>query len=170
MRRTAPAVMCLLLAGLLGGCGPATSQVPPKQTPSATSTQAAPVPAAPRASIPSLQIVDPKTTPTSLVQSGAKMKPGYKVLMTGASIVSVEETTSPDGSPGAVFFVTLDSAGGAEWAGLTSKYVGRQLAFVIGGLVVDAPQIADPIRGGMFTIQTSSAALAQRVRSAIRPQ
>ena len=72
----------------------ACTQAAPPEVSAPAAGVASPAVAAKPASIPGLQIIAPAEGDS--VEPGAKVKPGYKVLMTGESIISVEETRTLD--------------------------------------------------------------------------
>lgn len=119
------------------------------------------------ASIPGLTVVAPAEGDS--VEPGAKVKPGYKVLMTGVSIVTVEETPTVDAlaPDGTDFLLTFDAAGTDAFALITQEYTGRQIAFVVDGTVVQAPQIMSVIRDGVVVL-TLPAREATLLRSAMK--
>lgn len=60
-----------------------------------------------------------------------------------------------DANSGAtIILVTLAVTQREPFARLTEKYIDQQLALVVGGVVVVAPRIREPIRGGELQIAT----------------
>jgi preprotein translocase subunit SecD len=92
--------------------------------------------------------------------------------MTGQSVVSVEETASADPlvPDGTEFILTLDAAGAGSFARITSDRVGHRIAFVVDGIVLDAPTIEDPVPDGVIIIITPTPALTSLLQGAVKPR
>ena len=70
-----------------------------------------------------------------------------------------------------IILVTLAESQRESFARLTERYQDRQLALVVGGVIVVAPQIREPIRGGQLQIGThgnleTAVAVAEALRRA----
>jgi len=71
-------------------------------------------------------------------------------VMDGSSVSRARETNDPN--QGWVTNITFDSAGARTFAALTRENVGRQIAILLDGEVVSAPNVNEPILGGSAVI------------------
>lgn len=88
----------------------------------------------------------------------------------GPSLGQVTPTavTYPGGTAATrVFNLELDQAGSATLSDITSKTVGKQLAFVVDGRVLNAPNVGSPIAGGSLLLETSTPTETAQVAAAL---
>ncbi len=73
-----------------------------------------------------------------------------KILMTGEHIERASVEKGIDGSY--EIFVVLDTIGAKKFSGITLLNVGKKLAIILNGELINAPQIMTQITGGTFVI------------------
>ncbi|HEX8004430.1 MAG TPA: hypothetical protein VF519_17215 [Mycobacteriales bacterium] len=96
---------------------------------------------------------DRETTLGCDAEGGAKyvLGPAETVDVTDAE---ARESFGPEGSSG-TWVVSMEVRDQTAWQALTTRYVGKQLAIVLDGIVASAPTVNDPIPDGHAEISGS---------------
>lgn len=81
--------------------------------------------------------------------------------LTGADIAQVKSGKDSSGNP--VIEITFTKAGAAKMTALSKDHVQKPMAIVIGGKVISAPTIRDPITSDQAVIQGPSAAEVEKL-------
>lgn len=89
-------------------------------------------------------------TSGEFIQPGAKVPPGHKVLLTGASVREIHIMHVK--KRGTWLELVLDNEGRQTFADITGRGNGEQLLFVVDGTVLSAPTITEPITTGHFAV------------------
>jgi len=109
-----------------------------------------------------LRLVDPNADPQAaavgevpakdmiVTQNGRPLAVERTAIVTGMMVTRALSGFSADGTPDVQ--VTLDPVGAQRLAAATAANVGRQMAVVVGGDVIAAPQITAPITGGELEV------------------
>ena len=125
--------------------------VPVKKDTTSTTTNPADIPTTPRAEdTPDRTVVLPELEKGSVVRRYA-LGPAE---LTGKALKTAQASFNQQGGGWAVDF-TLTGEGTRQFGDLSTKYVGKQLAIVLDGVVKSAPSIRNPITDGRGQITGS---------------
>lgn len=95
---------------------------------------------------------------------------GTTTYQVGASLGTITPTsvTHPDARGGLEVDLAFDQTGSAKLGEVTGKAIGKQLAVLINGRVLNAPHVADAITGGTVRMSFATSAEATRVAALLR--
>lgn len=124
-----------------------------------------------KASIPSLEFIDPSSLPQGAnVAAGTTLAPGsYTVFMTGERIRTVQWVQNTNRSDEIDLQLTFDAKGTRQFAQLTSQNLNKPVPMVIGGKIIVAPVVQAPILDGRLVISGPTTDLQTILGSRIVP-
>lgn len=109
----------------------------------------------------------PQGGPVLAVEGGSgRLEVEPETLLGPGDFAGVGAVEWVEGKPG--FNVALTAAGAEKYERISRENVGRTLAIIVGGKILMAPKILDPVRAQGFLLTMDDAAEAARLAASIR--
>lgn len=122
-----------------------------------------------KASIPSLEFIDPSSLPQGMkVEAGTKLAPGsYRAFMTGERILTVQWVQNANNSDEIDLRLTLDAEGTRRFKQQTSQNVNKLIPLAVDGKIIEAIFVGQPVLDGLLVI---SGAQMEGLRAILDPK